>query len=58
MTTSLVENIVVLGFLLFEVMVADEAALVVEGAADVWELEDAEVLMLEGAPEVDETAEL
>lgn len=56
-TTSLVETFgeaVVLLFLLFdEVMVADEeAALVVEGVADVWtELETEEVCMLEDALE-------
>ena len=57
-TTSVVLVIgacVVLVFLVFDV----ESALVVEGVADVMtELETAEVLVLEGAPEVDDTAEL
>ena len=57
-TTSVVLVIgpcVVLVFLVFDVSVA----LVVEGVADVMtELETAEVLVLEGAAEVEDTAEL
>ena len=62
-TTSLVVTLgggVVLLLWVFEVVVTDEeVALVVEGVADVWtELETEEVLTLEGALEVDDTAEL
>ena len=57
-TTSVVLVIgacVVFVFLVFDV----EVALVVEGVADVLsELETEEILVLEGAPEVDDTAEL